>query len=149
MYIDREMFRTFSLVETSNKMDKIIAEGCILPDQQVAIVRTGEITSLCIYPSYESFEKLQSKMRRKVVYHEKSVFGGSSTFKLVREEDITGISGTGIVAEGCYFYALKSHPVVVIQWNTEYATTCWFNSLEDLDRIHGHDGRTKIIMDAD
>ena len=60
---------------------------------------------------------------------------------MVRDEDQTGISGTGIVAEGVEF----SDGTVVIRWQTHgddhHSTVVW-DSLEDARAIHGHGGRT-------
>ena len=62
-------------------------------------------------------------------------------FILKRNEDISGVSGTGVVAEGALFH------------NGHYAL-CWFgdtstievgDSIEDLVKIHGHEGRTIVV----
>lgn len=62
-------------------------------------------------------------------------------FYLVRTEDVTGTSGTGIVAEGVQF----TDGTVVLRWVCGPATsTCVYVSLYDLLAIHGHEGRTHI-----
>lgn len=61
-------------------------------------------------------------------------------FKLVRETDVSGISGTGDVAEGIVF----TDGTVVLRWTTETPTTVIHDSLESVNRIHGHGGMTKI-----
>lgn len=61
-------------------------------------------------------------------------------FKLVRDEDISGISGIGMVAEGVKF----SDGTCVLCWVTEHRSIAIYASIEELDAIHGHGGRTRI-----
>jgi len=66
------------------------------------------------------------------------------TFVLFREEDVTGISGTGVVAEGVEF----SNGKVVIQWVVgEHQSTVVWDDIESVEAIHGHGGATKIVYD--
>ena len=62
------------------------------------------------------------------------------TFELIREIDISGVSGTGIVAEGIIF----SDGRIAMRWLTETATTVIFDCIEDVQTIHGHNGSTVI-----
>ena len=62
-------------------------------------------------------------------------------FHLVRTEDVSGVSGTGIVAEGIQFSTGKC----VLAWVTKYISVAVYDSIEELEAIHGHDGRTKIV----
>lgn len=62
-------------------------------------------------------------------------------FHLNRIEDISGVSGTGIVAEGVVF----SNNKVVITWTQSYHTSVsMYDSIADMEYIHGHEGRTAI-----
>jgi hypothetical protein len=61
-------------------------------------------------------------------------------FALHRSEDVSGISGTGRVAEGVLFGNGK----VVLGWATTSSVEV-FDSIEDVIKIHGHEGRTKVI----
>ena len=61
-------------------------------------------------------------------------------FVLVRDEDVTGVSGTGVVAEGIIFTSGE----VVIHWLREPFSMGLYQSLEDVIFIHGHGGRTKM-----
>jgi hypothetical protein len=61
-------------------------------------------------------------------------------FTLVREEDVSGVSGTGVVAEG----VLLSNNKVVLSWCSPYHSVTVFDTIEDLEAIHGHEGRTWI-----
>lgn len=67
------------------------------------------------------------------------------TFILYRVTDISGISGTGVVAEGVEF----SDGVCVCRWTTDMATTTVYSSIQDVENIHGHDGATRIIFEDD
>lgn len=64
------------------------------------------------------------------------------TFDLVRHEDMSGISGTGVVAEGCQFF----DGTVAMRWCVPGmpATTTIYGSSLDVVRIHGHGGATEV-----
>ena len=62
-------------------------------------------------------------------------------FQLVREEDESGVSGIGIVAEGCQFTEGKC----VLAWLTQHKSVAVYDSLQDLEAIHGHGGRTRVV----
>lgn len=61
-------------------------------------------------------------------------------FWLDRLEDETGISGTGKIAEGVEF----SDGKVVMRWLTEHRSTCFYDSMEEVVAIHGHEGKTVV-----
>lgn len=61
-------------------------------------------------------------------------------FKLIRDVDITGRSGTGIVAEGVVF----SDGLAVLHWLREPYALGVYESLDALISVHGHEGRTRI-----
>jgi len=63
-------------------------------------------------------------------------------FHLVRIEDETGVSGTGVVARGMVFPSGR----VVMEWQTFHSSICHYNNLNDIEAIHGHHGKTKVIM---
>lgn len=62
-------------------------------------------------------------------------------FQLFRRQDISGVSGTGIVAEGIEF----SSGMVALNWLGWLSSMGYFFSMSDLLRIHGHGGATEII----
>jgi hypothetical protein len=62
-------------------------------------------------------------------------------FHLHRLEDENGKSGKGVVAEGIVF----TDGSVALRWMSTTPSTTFFQSLEHLERVHGHDGKTKII----
>lgn len=61
-------------------------------------------------------------------------------FQLVRETDSTGVSGTGIVAEGVRFTSGK----VAMNWRSEVPSTGIYDDIDDVRLVHGHGGATHI-----
>ena len=61
-------------------------------------------------------------------------------FVLNRSKDESGISGTGIVAEGLQFSTKKC----VISWLSDTPSIEIYDSIEEVRRIHGHQGETQI-----
>jgi phage-related protein (TIGR01555 family) len=68
---------------------------------------------------------------------------GPRPFVLIRDEDETGISGTGEIAAGCVFADGK----VAVRWKTATASTTLFDSVRDMLAVHGHSGKTRIVYD--
>ena len=65
-------------------------------------------------------------------------------FHFERKEDASGISGVGVVAQGCLFIDTGE---VVVQWLGEHSCIDIYHSIEDVNYIHGHGGKTKIVFD--
>ncbi|MFJ3949010.1 hypothetical protein ACIPXV_02925 [Streptomyces libani] len=63
------------------------------------------------------------------------------TFELHRDRDISGVSGTGIVADGCVW----PDGAVSIRWRGDYPSTVSWNSVADAEHVHGHGGATRIV----
>jgi hypothetical protein len=61
-------------------------------------------------------------------------------FRLNRLRDDTGISGTGIIAEGVQF----SDGRCVLRFITAHRSIAIYDSMADLQAIHGHGGKTVI-----
>lgn len=63
-------------------------------------------------------------------------------FELRRHEDVSGISGTGVVAEGVEF----SDGTVVLRWTGRWPTSVVFHDrgIESVQQIHGHTGSTEV-----
>lgn len=63
-------------------------------------------------------------------------------FVLERDEDISGVSGVGTVAEGIEF----SDGTVALKWIVgEHRSMVLWQSIEAVRVIHGHDGHTTIV----
>lgn len=64
-------------------------------------------------------------------------------FVLKRDEDVSGVSGTGVVVEGVEF---EPGGFAAIRWLGEWGSYTFHpRGMEAVERIHGHDGRTKIV----
>ena len=61
-------------------------------------------------------------------------------FQLVRSTDVSGVSGTGIVALG----TLYPNGKCTISWTGEISCIGVYDSLEQLIGIHGHGGNTVV-----
>lgn len=68
-------------------------------------------------------------------------------FELHRDHDVSGVSGTGIVAEGVEFTDGAS----VIRWYGDHPSTVVWASVDAAMAIHGHNGSTRLVWldDAD
>ncbi len=63
-------------------------------------------------------------------------------FQLIRDVDVSGVSGTGIVAEGCEMTSGK----VILTWLSNLSTVEICDNAKVLEEIHGHEGSTKIVF---
>ncbi|RBO78309.1 hypothetical protein [Nocardia puris] len=63
------------------------------------------------------------------------------TFYLQRDTDVTGFSGTGIVADGVEF----PDGTAVLRWRGEHASTVVWPSVDTALAVHGHDGATRLV----
>jgi hypothetical protein len=68
---------------------------------------------------------------------------GMRRFHFLRLKDASGVSGCGIVAEGVVF----SNGKVALEWLSSHASTNLYDSIADVEFIHGHEGMTKIVFD--
>lgn len=66
---------------------------------------------------------------------------GVRFFQLHRDHDITGFSGTGVVADGVVW----PDGTVSMRWRGPVRTTVEAACLDDIRSIHGHDGATRIV----
>lgn len=63
-------------------------------------------------------------------------------FYLMRLEDETGISGTGMVARG----VVLPSGTAVMEWQTFHSSIAIYKNVADVEAIHGHNGKTKLVM---
>ena len=66
-------------------------------------------------------------------------------FYLNRTEDESGISGTGRVAQGFIFDNGK----VCVTWLSEHPSVTIYDNIGEVRAIHGHAGKTEIVMAPD
>lgn len=63
-------------------------------------------------------------------------------FHFYRVEDHSGVSGTGAVVEGVQF----SNGWCALRWISPQSSICFYQTIEDVKRIHGHGGKTEIVI---
>ena len=65
-------------------------------------------------------------------------------FVLMRDEDVTGVSGTGVVAEGVHW---TEADVVALRWTSAWPTSVVFHErgIASVEAVHGHGGKTRIV----
>lgn len=61
-------------------------------------------------------------------------------FKLIRTQDVTGVSGKGYIADGVQW----PDGTCALRWRTQTATHAQYDNIADVETIHGHDGATQI-----
>ena len=66
-------------------------------------------------------------------------------FHLLRHTDASGVSGTGIVAEGVQFTTGKC----VLCWLPEPNGINVYDSIRAVEAVHGHAGHTVVVFEGD
>ncbi len=62
-------------------------------------------------------------------------------FHLDRHQDMTGVSGTGVVAQGVLFDNGK----VALTWLTDWPSVTVYNSIAEVETVHLHHGATSLV----
>lgn len=62
-------------------------------------------------------------------------------FHLDRRTDMSGVSGTGIVADG----VLWPDGTVTLRWRGDRPSTVHWSSFDDAQAVHGHGGATRFV----
>lgn len=60
------------------------------------------------------------------------------TFKVIRNTDVSGVSGAGHVADGVLF----GDGTTVLRWRSEHRSTAVYADFETMEAVHGHNGAT-------
>lgn len=63
-------------------------------------------------------------------------------FHFYRSVDESGVSGTGPVVEGVEF----TNGWCALRWISDKSSVCFYQSLEQVEAVHGHGGKTEIIV---
>ncbi|MFJ2866869.1 hypothetical protein [Kitasatospora sp. NPDC087314] len=66
-------------------------------------------------------------------------------YVLRRDVDVSGVSGTGVVAEGCIF-SVAAGSRGVTRWRGTRGSTVAWDHAADVEPIHGHDGATSVVL---
>lgn len=61
-------------------------------------------------------------------------------FVLNRKEDVSGVSGTGVVVEGVEF----TDGTVAIRWLGDRPSTVYWDNMTNALGVHGHEGKTVV-----
>ncbi len=61
-------------------------------------------------------------------------------FRVIRDMDVSGVSGTGYVAEGVLFRTGQC----AVCWRSDHSSVNIYKSLDDVIFVHGHGGATKV-----
>ena len=62
-------------------------------------------------------------------------------FELHRDADTSGVSGTGVVAQGVQF----DDGACALHWLSQHTSTAVYASAGDIEAIHGHGGLTRLV----
>lgn len=62
------------------------------------------------------------------------------TFELVRHHDVSGQTGTGVVAEGVQF----TDGTAALRWRGGHPATAVWPNVEEILAVHGHEGASEI-----
>jgi len=62
-------------------------------------------------------------------------------FELHRDQDVSGVSGTGLVAQGVQF----DDGTCALRWLGEHHSTAVYDDAVDIELIHGHGGATRMV----
>lgn len=63
-------------------------------------------------------------------------------FYLLRKEDVSGVSGTGKVAEGVEF----ENGMCALSFSSSYQHVNTYANLRAVEEVHGHEGRTEVVF---
>ena len=78
-------------------------------------------------------------------------------FELHRDTDVSGVSGTGVVADGVEFpdqltvrfddgqHLTLPAGWVRLTWRGESSSTALWPSVGDVEKVHGHNGATRVV----
>lgn len=120
-----------------NKISKL------LKSKKVELMPVGEI-KVCnnIVEDYKLIGFSISPLLPGILINETKKENSMKLFEFRREVDSSGVSGTGVVAEGVIF----SNGKCAVNWLTKHSSIVIYDSIEDVIAIHGHGGNTKFIQ---
>lgn len=62
-------------------------------------------------------------------------------FQIVRFEDVSGVSGTGVVAEGVRFWTGQC----IVCWLSETSSLCIHRSIATVRAVHCHGNKSAVV----
>lgn len=134
-------------VQRENSVGGTISVPCVFPASGI-VVATEDNSKTVSSSSQESIPALPGAVGASVApapqrCDEQRPQRGTEEmrqFSLNRIEDETGISGIGVVAQGVIFADGR----VAMRWLTAHTSFCFYDSIDEVEAIHGHNGRTRI-----
>lgn len=63
-------------------------------------------------------------------------------FYLLRHEDASGVSGTGVVAEGVEF----QNGMCALSFLSPYPCINTYGNIRAVEEVHGHGGKTEVVF---
>lgn len=129
--------KQFQLV---NEKGNVAAHGVTFPTGVTVIEWTSAFKSINIFDNVDmvkahSCEGKDLKLQYLSADHDKL-----QEYELQRNEDFSGVSGTGVVAKGIVFPSGK----VMQEWTTYMKSINVYPNIEAVTHIHGHEGRTIV-----
>ncbi|AKQ08372.1 hypothetical protein PQE66_gp057 [Bacillus phage PBC2] len=126
-----------------DKNDKVLARGVILKSNITLLEWASSIKTLSFYDNIEQVKEFvcnESKDTKLIMLKTKCK-ERLREYYLERNEDFSGVSGTGIVAEGVVMPSGKC----VHEWSQSYVTSHnIYPNINAVQHIHGHEGRTIV-----
>ena len=112
----------------------------------------GQIVFACADMTGESASCWYFHEICQVLYHISAMLGEPDSgmadtvtcYRLVRSEDVTGVSGTGHVANVAHMQLEGKTVGVLVDWLGEYRTSTLHSSMGSVRKVHCHEGRTKL-----
>lgn len=123
--------------------DKVLAVGITLKSNITLLEWTSAIKTLSFYDNIEQVKEFvcnRDKGTRLVPLKLKGK-DRLREYYLQRNEDFSGVSGTGIVAEGVVMPSGKC----IHEWSQSYVVSHnIYPNVQSVQHIHGHEGRTIV-----
>lgn len=67
-----------------------------------------------------------------------------ATFRLHRVTDVSGVSGTGHIADGVRW----PDGTATVRWRSDHpSTTNWDRGMVSVEHVNGHEGATRVVWD--
>lgn len=126
-----------------DKHDNIVALGVILKSKIALLEWTSAIKTMSFYDNVEQVNEFVcgNDKDARIVHLKSSSKDRMKEYYLQRNEDFSGVSGTGIVAEGVILPSGKC----VHEWSQSYVTSHnIYPNIQSVQHIHGHEGRTIV-----
>jgi hypothetical protein len=115
------------------EMDVRLADAIV--DEVLPLIIRARSSDAALARAREAEEELELvEAERDTARARCSAASDFKRFVLRRHEDVSGVSGTGIVAEGVLF----SNGVVALQWTSEFPTSVVFHqrAMESVEAVH-------------